>query len=235
MAEGEIITIDGPAGSGKSTVGRALAQRLGFLYLDTGAMYRAVALSALRLSIGRDEGERLGLLCRDLPLSFDADKIPPAVILGKEDISKAIRSPEMDLLSSEISASPQVREAMTALQRRIASEKNVVAEGRDMGTVVFPRARHKLFLTAPPAVRAERRYAERISRGERPERETVIKELLQRDHQDETREIAPLRPAPDAFIIDTGSMAIPEVLHAIIIRLLSNGLHISAHGDKIKC
>ncbi len=226
MAGEELVTIDGPAGSGKSTTSRALAQRLGFLYLDTGAMYRAVALASKRHGIGKADRERLSSLCKGLPLSFDASRVPPAILLGGEDISEAIRSAEMDLLSSDISAVAGVREAMSDLQRKIARDRNVVAEGRDMATVVFPWARHKFFLTASPAVRAERRYAERISRGESPDRDTVVRELMQRDWQDETRHIAPLRPAKDALIIDTTSMSINEVLCEITNKLKGKGAQI---------
>lgn len=219
MRKREIITIDGPAGSGKSTLGKALAKALGFLYLDTGAMYRAVALASSRKGIGIHEEGKLKGLCRDLPLTFDTTSSPPRLFLGGEDISSAIRTPEMDLLSSAVSAVAEVRIAMTGLQRRIAEEHDLVAEGRDMGTVVFPWARHKFFLTAEPQVRAERRYRERISRGERVELQDVLREMMERDSQDSQRQIAPLKPASDAHIIDTTNLSVEEVLSELITRV----------------
>jgi len=144
----DVITIDGPAGSGKSTVSRLLAKKINCLYLDTGAMYRAVALAASRKGISFSDGKRLGELCRSLELYFTTDADPPRLFLGKEDISVPIRTPDMDMLSSEVSAVKEVREAMMELQRKMARGISIVAEGRDMGTVVFPEARHKFFLTA---------------------------------------------------------------------------------------
>lgn len=232
MIPGEVITIDGPAGSGKSTISRALARILGFLYLDTGAMYRSVALAARRYGVGKDDRDGLSKLCKCLPLSFDTSRIPPVILLGGEDISAAIRSPEMDLLSSDISAVPEVREALRDLQRKIALGRDVVAEGRDMGTVVFPSARHKFFLTAAPEIRAQRRYAERLLRGESTDKDTVVRQLVQRDRQDETRQIAPLRPAREALIIDTTSMTIDEVLDEITSKLRDRGLGIPRVGAK---
>lgn len=211
-----VVTIDGPAGSGKSTVSRALAERIGFLYLDTGAMYRAVALAAVREGIPFDDGRRLGALCRSLDLHFESNGNPPRIYLGEEDISKAIRSPEMDLRSSDVSAVKEVRAAMTDLQRKMRAGGDLVAEGRDMGTVVFPDAEHKFFLTASVDVRAQRRYAERAARGEEVDKEVVKEELKKRDHQDESRALAPLIPAEDAVVIDTSLMTPDEVTEDIV-------------------
>ncbi|MBU1902344.1 MAG: (d)CMP kinase, partial [Proteobacteria bacterium] len=152
-----IITIDGPAGSGKSTVSRMLAKRIGYSYLDTGAMYRAVALVAKRKSVDFRDGEGLGRVCRSLDLQFDREEDPPRLLLCGEDISELIRSPELDMLSSKVSAVGEVRQAMTDLQRKMAKGGRFVAEGRDMGTVVFPEANWKFYLTASIEVRAERR------------------------------------------------------------------------------
>ena len=210
------ITIDGPAGSGKSTISRLLAKKIGFLYLDTGAMYRAVALAANRRGVGLDDGKRLGDLCRSLDLHFNTDEDPPGLFLNGEDISKAIRSPEMDMAASTVSAVKEVRAAMTDLQRIMAKGLNIVAEGRDMGTVVFPGATHKFFLTASVKERSERRYRERVARGESVSRNSVEEELRKRDYQDETRALAPLRPAEDAVIIDSTELMIEQVVDNII-------------------
>ena len=210
------ITIDGPAGSGKSTISRRLAEKQGFVYLDTGAMYRAVALAATRRGIKLDDGKRLGDLCRSLELHFNIDENPPGLFLDGEDISKAIRSPEIDMAASTVSAVKEVRAAMTDLQRTMANGLNIVAEGRDMGTVVFPGARYKFFLTASSKERAERRYLERMARGESVSRESVEKELKKRDYQDETRALAPLKPADDAVIIDSTKLTIDQVVADIV-------------------
>ena len=211
----DVVTVDGPAGSGKSTVSILVAKKLGFLYLDTGAMYRAVALQAKRKGVDPDDGDALGALCRDLDLRFVEEEKGTVLYLGEEDISLAIRSPEMDMLSSRISAVAEVRRAMTGLQRKMASRGGVVAEGRDMGTIVFPDAAHKFYLTASPGVRAKRRYQERIERGENVSMAEVEKDLKKRDEQDSTRALAPLRPAEDALIIDTDTLSIGQIVHRI--------------------
>ena len=211
-----IITIDGPSGSGKSTVSRLLARKLNLLYLDTGAMYRAVALQAKRSGTDLSNRDELRKLCMNLDLSFKTDGGDIKLYLRKEDISLTIRSPEMDMLSSKISAIKEVRLAMTELQRQIGKKGGLVAEGRDMGTVVFQNADYKFFITATPEVRAERRYRERINRGESISREEVERALRERDHQDKTRAIAPLRPAKDANIIDTISLTPDQVVEKIL-------------------
>ena len=210
------ITIDGPAGSGKSTVSRLLSEKLNFLYLDTGAMYRAVALAAIKRVINLDDGGRLGDLCRSLDLIFQTNEAPPRLFLDKQDISMAIRRPEIDLSASTVSAVKEVRKAMTVLQRNMAKGANVVAEGRDMGTVVFPGAEHKFFLTASANERAKRRYRERLARGEFVSMDSVEMELRKRDHQDKTRELAPLKPAKDAIIIDSTGLTIEQVLEEML-------------------
>jgi len=211
-----IITIDGPAGSGKSTVSRLLARKLNYIYLDTGAMYRAVALMAKRKGVDPGNGKKISRLCRKLDLQFQTLDGTTRLLAGAEDISTAIRSPEMDLLSSAVSAVKEVREAMTLLQRKMAEEAEVVAEGRDMGTVVFPRADHKFFLTAEPEVRAGRRYRERLERGESVSREDVERELRKRDEQDRTRALAPLFPAKDAILMDTTNLNPEEVVEKML-------------------
>lgn len=211
----DIITVDGPSGSGKSTVSRILAKKLGILYLDTGAMYRAVALMADRTGVKPGDRERLGDLCRHLDLRMAMDAGGAKIALGEEDISAAIRSPAMDMLSSTISSIGEVRRAMVDLQRKMALRGGLVAEGRDMGTVVFPGAPHKFFLTASTQVRARRRYLERVGRGERVREEDVAADLVRRDNQDSTRALAPLLPAEDAVIIDTGAMDAEHVVRVM--------------------
>lgn len=212
----KIITIDGPAGSGKSTVSRLLAGRLKVQYLDTGAMYRAVAFQAKREGIDLKDREKISRLCRDLDLHFKTLDGTTRLFVGAEDISASIRSPEMDMLSSAISAIKEVREAMTLLQRKMAEPGGVVAEGRDMGTVVFPDADYKFFVNADPKVRAGRRYRERLERGESVSRGEVEKELRKRDDQDMTRALAPLVPAKDAKIIDTTNLTVEEVVEKMV-------------------
>ena len=213
----KIITIDGPAGAGKSTVSRIVANELDFLYLDTGAMYRAVALQTKIQGLDFCDGDGLKEMCNRLDLRFVSDGDVPRILNGEEDISLAIRSPEMDMLASRVSAVKEVREAMTGLQRRIGAKRGLVAEGRDMGTVVFPDADKKFFVTASVEVRAERRYQERTYRGEPVLKEEVLAELKKRDEQDSNRSIAPLHPARDALILDTSFLSIDEVVKAILI------------------
>ena len=212
-----IVTIDGPAGSGKSTVSKLLAERLHYQYLDTGAMYRAAALQAKRMAIGLERIAQLRELCQNLDLRFKTQDNEKRVFIGDEDVSSAIRTPEIDLLSSRISTIKEVRESMMALQRKIARNESLVAEGRDMGTVVFPDAHFKFFMTADSDVRAERRYRERINRGEKVLWDQVRTDLAKRDEQDRTRAIAPSIPAKDAIIIDS-SCATPEQVVQIILQ-----------------
>jgi cytidylate kinase len=215
----DIITIDGPAGSGKSTLSRLLARKIGYLYLDTGAMYRAVALFARRRGIDMRAPVALTELCTELDLHFETGSGDNRLFIGEEDVSSEIRTPEMDLLSSTVSAVKGVRDAMTALQRRIGRQGKVVAEGRDMGTVVFPQARYKFFLTAAVEVRALRRYRERVGRGESVARDQVEKELRKRDEQDSRRTIAPLMAAEDAVVIDTSKLDADQVMRVMLERM----------------
>ena len=209
---GNVITIDGPSGAGKSTISRILADKIGYCCLDTGAMYRAVALVARRKGVALDDGGALEEICGSLQLRFEAGDGAAKLFLGEEDISELIRNREFDMLSSRVSSVKEVRESMKSLQRKMSMCQDLVAEGRDMGTVVFPSAKTKFFLTASLDARALRRYEERIKKGERVHIGDVRNELEKRDHQDETRSIAPLRRAEDALMIDSTGLSIQQVV-----------------------
>jgi cytidylate kinase len=202
-----IIAIDGPAGAGKSTIARSLARRLGVTYIDTGAMYRAVALWALRARISLDDMHKLEQLAREARIEFDGDHLK----LNGEDVTAAIREPEVTDAASKVSAVPGVRRAMRQEQRRIGAESAVVMEGRDIGTVVFPEAQVKIYLDADPTVRAGRRAGET---GADPS--LVARELAERDRRDRSRREAPLIQAPDAEYIDSSRLTPEEVEEAIL-------------------
>jgi cytidylate kinase len=205
------IVIDGPAGSGKSTISKLLADQLGLVYIDTGAMYRAVALAAHERSVDPTDDRGLEEICRTIRLEFRGARL----FMDGRDVSGQIRTPLMDTLSSAVSARPSVRHAMIGLQRRTAEGGGVVMEGRDIGTVVLPDARAKFFLTADPRVRGERRYRERVQRGEPANLSSVVTEIEKRDKNDSERELSPLKPAEDAVIIDTTDLSIPQVVEEI--------------------
>ncbi|HEY7335516.1 MAG TPA: (d)CMP kinase [Bryobacteraceae bacterium] len=206
-----IVAIDGPAGAGKSTIARSVAKRLGFLYVDTGAMYRAVALWAVRAGVDVDDPYRLEQLARQAHIEFSGDR----VLLNGEDVTAAIRALEIGEAASKVAAYGGVRRAMRDEQRRIASQHSSVLEGRDIGTVVFPEARVKIFLDASPEERARRRAAELGIDSSAP-REHVAREMEQRDLRDRTRAEAPLTQAPDADYLDTTKLSREEVEEAIL-------------------
>ena len=213
-----LITIDGPAGAGKTTVSRALANRLGYRYIDTGALYRGVALAAQIQGVDPHSDENLKCLCEDLDLNFVQHKEGLRLYLNGEDISDRIRTPEVTMLASAISARPVVREFLLDLQKDLGKAKAAVFEGRDMGTVVFPEADVKFFLDASPRKRAERRYAEQKSKNSQT-LEEVERDIQRRDSNDSTREVAPLKPAADAIVIDSTEMNVAEVVNFMVSRI----------------
>jgi cytidylate kinase len=219
-----IVAIDGPAGAGKSTLARRVAGKLGFLYINTGAMYRAVALWALRLNVATSDMHRLEQLAEaaQIELEMNDDR----VLLNGEDVSEAIREPHVSDAASQVSAVPGVRRALLALQRKMAETSSVVMEGRDIGSVVFPQAQVKIFLDAEPNERARRRAMELVQDGQGASVAEVAGELIQRDQRDRTRKEAPLVQAPDAQFVDTTGLTLEEV-EEIILRLVrartSNG------------
>jgi CMP/dCMP kinase len=208
MPKSVIVAIDGPAGAGKSTVARSVAQRLGFLYIDTGAMYRSVALWALRAGVPLDDFHRLEQLARQARIEFEGSQM---VLLNGEDVTAAIREPTVGEAASKIAACGGVRRAMSQEQRRIAAAQSSVMEGRDIGTVVFPDAQVKIFLDADPGERARRRAAETGA-----EHAQVAREMEERDRRDRSRTEAPLTQAPDAEYLDTSGLSPEEVEEAIL-------------------
>ena len=215
-----IVAVDGPAGAGKSTVSRQVADRLGFALVDTGAIYRAVALAASRAGIAFDDDARLGEILDGLPISFGPRASgAPGVFLGEEDISDLIRTPEISLGASAVSARPVVRDGLLELQRRLAREapRGAVLEGRDIGTVVFPDADAKFFLEGEPLVRAQRRHAELVARGQGDiTLEQVLADQEKRDKDDRERPVAPLRAAADSILLDSTPLTRDAVVDEIV-------------------
>lgn len=214
-----IVAIDGPAGAGKSTVARRVAQSLGFILLDTGALYRAVALAAKRGNVSVTDAPRAGALAEDLARRNAIRLEPDKVTLDGEDVSRDIRTPDIGMDASTVSAHPAVRKALLDMQRKAGEAGGIVAEGRDIGTVVFPDAEYKFFLTASPEVRAQRRYEELVAKGQTVSAEETLAEVKRRDAQDEGRVVAPLKPAPDAVLVDSSTMPIDGVVELMLARV----------------
>jgi cytidylate kinase len=208
-----VVAIDGPVGSGKSTVARRLAERLGYLYLDTGAMYRAVGLLATEAGVDLSSEADVVPIARDARLRFDVDG---RLWAGDRDVSEPIRTLEMGGAASLVSVLPGVRTLLVERQRELGSGTDIVMEGRDIGTNVFPDAEVKVFLTARPEVRAARRAAELQAKGENVDVAKVLAALLERDRRDSEREVAPLRKAGDAVEVDTSGMTLDEVVDAVV-------------------
>jgi len=221
MKAGLIIAVDGPSGAGKSSSSRALAERLSYQYIDTGALYRVIGLLAWEQQTSPSDTERLAALCEDLPLRFVFSGTGVRVLLGERDITAAIRQPEVSQMASKVSAQPVVREGLLTLQRNMGKSGGVVMEGRDIGTVVFPDAAVKFYLDASAEERGRRRYVELQQQGVTTTVETTVQEMAERDQRDSSREHAPLRCADDAIAIDTTGLSLREVID-VMLRHIEN-------------
>jgi cytidylate kinase len=219
MKKKYIIAIDGPSGAGKSTVSKKLAEKLGYLYLDTGAMYRAAALYAKQKGVDLDAPEKVEQLCENLPLELHGKDDKFEILLEGQDVSEALRAPEMGLAASRVSGYAGVRRCLWKRQRELGLKGGVVAEGRDMGTVVFPEAEFKFFLTASCEERGKRRYLELREKGFSVDMESIILEIRRRDKDDSSRELAPLKPAADAIVIDCSFLSADEVVEIMLKRI----------------
>jgi len=221
----KIITIDGPAGAGKSTVSKALAKKLGYIYLDTGALYRALAYKALRAKISLEDTDALADLCSGTTVSLKNIDGRMSVLVDGDDVGNKIRTEEVGLAASKISAFAVVRENLLNLQREAGLQGGIVAEGRDMGSIVFPHADYKFYLDANVEERTKRRYKELLAKGAGAEYSGIQKDMMARDDQDSQRKIAPLKASPDAIIIDSTGLSVEGVVETIIehISIKSDG------------
>ena len=208
------IAIDGPAGAGKSTIARRVAKELSFIYVDTGAMYRAMALYLLEKGISGDE--KISEACHDADISIRYENGEQQVILNGKNVTAFLRKEEVGKTASTVAKYGKVREKLVSLQQKIASENDVIMDGRDIGTVVLPNAEVKIYLTASSRVRAERRYKELQEKGETCDLDQIEKDIILRDEQDMNREISPLRQADDAVLVDSSDMSIEEVVNCLI-------------------
>lgn len=209
------IAIDGPAGAGKSTIARALAKRLSYIYVDTGAMYRAMALYLLREGISAEDSGRIEEACERVDISIIYEDNVQKVLLNGEDVSSLIRSEEVGNMASKSAQNGRVREKLVELQRQLAAKTDVVMDGRDIGTCVLPGADVKIYLTASVHTRAVRRYKEYLEKGMEADLAQIEEDIEKRDHQDMNREISPLKKAEDAVLLDSSDMTIDEVLDAM--------------------
>lgn len=213
---GKSIAIDGPAGAGKSTIAKLVAKEMGFIYVDTGAMYRAMALYLIRQGIDRNDREGIEQACEDADISISYENGRQVVLLFGENVNDYLRTEEVGNMASMSSVNPKVREKLVALQQRLAAQKDVVMDGRDIGTVVLPDSKCKIYLTASSPVRAKRRYDELVSKGEEADISKIKADIIERDHRDMTREHSPLKQAEDAVLIDSSDLTIEEVKDAIL-------------------
>ena len=210
------VAIDGPAGAGKSSVAKAVGKQLGLIYVDTGALYRTVGLAALRKGVDPSSKAEVEALLKEISVEMDfSETSGQVVLLNGEDVTGLIRTPEVSMTASDISALPIVREYLLGLQRNIAKTKNVIMDGRDIGTVVLPDAQVKIFLTASPESRAERRYKELVEKGEKTTVKDVLRDVIKRDYNDTNRKAAPLRPAEDSVLVDTTNLDFDGSVEAV--------------------
>ena len=210
------IAIDGPAGAGKSTIARRVAKELAFVYVDTGAMYRAMALYLIRSGAGKEDGKEFGILCQGADISIEYRDGEQTVILNGENVTPLLRTEEVGNMASVSSADPKVREKLLDLQRKLASSMSVVMDGRDIGTTILPDADVKIYLTASSRKRAERRYKELTKKGISCCLDEIRRDIEERDRRDMNREISPLRQAEDAVLVDSSDMTIEEVTERIL-------------------
>lgn len=210
------IAVDGPAGAGKSTIARAVAEKKGFIYVDTGAMYRAMALFMIRAGIGPEETERIIAACGKAEVTIAYEDGRQVVYLNGEDVNSLIRTEEVGNMASAISPIPEVREKLVELQKQLAAKSDCIMDGRDIGTCVLPGAQLKIYLTASSLVRAKRRYEELTAKGVPCDLEKIRADIEERDYRDMHRETAPLRQAEDAVLVDTSDMTIEEVIAKIL-------------------
>lgn len=210
------VAIDGPSGAGKSTVARAAAARLGFVYVDTGAMYRAIGLAVCRKGISGEDAAGIIAALPEIDVRLSYQDGAQHVLLCGEDVSDAIRTPEIAYYASKVSAVPEVRKFLLDVQRDMAKKGNILMDGRDIGTVILPDAPVKIFLTASAEKRAERRYLELCQKDRQLTRESVLHDIVERDRQDMTRAAAPLRQADDAVLLDTSDMTLDESIEAVL-------------------
>ncbi|MBE7561087.1 (d)CMP kinase [bacterium] len=220
MRRKPVVALDGPVGVGKSTVARKLARRLGFLYIDTGAMYRAVALDALRQGVPLEDFEAVGRRVGSLEIRLVPEDEGTRVFCNGEDVTEAIRAPEVSRATSPIADNPAVRARLVALQRAMGAGGGVVMEGRDIGTVVFPDAEAKFYLDARAEIRAERRARQMEAAGRATDRASILADLLERDRRDRSRPVGALRVADGAEIVDTSDMSEDEVVEALAQRIV---------------
>ena len=210
------IAIDGPSGAGKSSAAKLAAAKLGYVYVDTGALYRAIGVAALRREIDTLDKDRVLAMLPELDISLTFIDGEQHVILNGEDVSRAIRLPEASMAASNVSAMPGVRAYLLDLQHKLAAENNCLMDGRDIGTVILPNAQLKIFLTASAEIRARRRYDELIARGTPVDYDALLQEIIQRDYNDSHREAAPLKPAEDSVTLDTTTLTKDESIALVV-------------------
>lgn len=210
------VAIDGPAGAGKSTIAKQIAKKLGFIYVDTGAMYRAMALYLIRNDVEKEDGQAISATCQSADISIKYENGEQIVLLNGENVNGLIRTEEVGNMASVSSANKEVRVKLVELQKKLAAENDVIMDGRDIGTCVLPDAEVKVYLTASSGVRAMRRFEELKAKGQSCDFDRIEADIIERDHRDMTREHSPLKQAEDAILVDSSDMSVDEVVETII-------------------